>query len=135
MFLEATQAMEDGAAIVLTWVSVVITIVLAVIVLLIIRKNIKIAKEEHDIIVENAITKRAMVDSIKQYIKKVDRFGAMTLISVDVDGFADVNEVFGEKTGDQLLKEMAARILRVKNLPPFASFKYPGISSIPINDG
>jgi diguanylate cyclase (GGDEF)-like protein len=125
MFLDVAQAMDDGAAIVLTWLSVLVTIILGVVILLIIRRNIKLAKEEHDVIVENAITKRAMVDSIRQYIKKVDRFGAMTLISVDVDGFADVNEVFGEKTGDQLLKEMAARILRV--LPYKASLcKYEG---------
>ena len=54
-----------------------------------------------------------MEDSIKQYIKKVDRFGALTLMYVDIDGFGDLNEVFGRETCDQILKEMASRLLRM----------------------
>jgi diguanylate cyclase (GGDEF)-like protein len=54
-----------------------------------------------------------MEDSVRNYIKKVDRFGAMTLMYVDIDGFADLNEVFGHEACDLMLKEIATRILRV----------------------
>ncbi|MBQ3253310.1 MAG: bifunctional diguanylate cyclase/phosphodiesterase [Acholeplasmatales bacterium] len=108
MFLK----MNDGAAILLTFVILLVTIGLGALFLFFIRRNIAKEKEESEVIVENAITKRAMEDSIRNYIKKVDRFGAMTLMYVDVDGFGDLNEVFGREACDQILKEMAARILR-----------------------
>lgn len=69
-------------------------------------------KEASEVIVENAITKKAMEESISGYIKKVDRFGALALMYIDIDGFADLNEVFGRDTCDELLKEIANRILR-----------------------
>lgn len=112
MFL-ANDTMDSGAAILLTFVFVLLTIGLSVLVFFLIRRNIKREKEEHEVIIENAVTKRYMEDSIKQYIKKVDRFGALTLMYVDIDGFGDLNEVFGQEACDQVLKEMAARILRV----------------------
>ncbi len=105
--------MDNGAAILLSVLFVLITIGLSVLFLFLIRHNMKRQKEEHEVIVDNAITKRAMEDSIRQYIKKVDRFGALTLIYVDIDSFGDLNEVFGKETCDQILKEMAARMLRV----------------------
>ncbi len=105
--------MDNGAAVLLTIVFFLLTIGLSVLVLFFIRRNIKKEKEAHEVIVENAITKRNMEDSIKQYIKKVDRFGALTLMYVDIDGFGDLNEVFGRETCDQILKEMASRLLRM----------------------
>lgn len=105
--------MDNGAAVLLTIVFFLLTIGLSVLVLFFIRRNIKKEKEVHEVIVENAITKRNMEDSIKQYIKKVDRFGALTLMYVDIDGFGDLNEVFGRETCDQILKEMASRLLRM----------------------
>lgn len=105
--------MDNGAAVLLTIVFFLLTIGLSVLVLFFIRRNIKKEKEAHEVIVENAITKRNMEDSIKQYIKKVDRFGALTLMYVDIDGFGDLNEVFGRDTCDQILKEMASRLLRM----------------------
>lgn len=110
MFLEN---INDGLAIVLTLVAILVTIGLGVLFFFLIRRNILKEKEEHDVIVENAVTQRAMVDSINQYIKKVDRFGALTLYYVDIDGFGDLNEVFGTEACDQMLKEVASRILRV----------------------
>ncbi len=104
---------DNGAALLLTFVFILITIGLSVLFLFLIRRNIKRSKEEHEVIVENAVTKRYMEDSIRQYIKKVDRFGALTLMYVDIDGFGDLNEVFGQEACDQILKEMAARLLRI----------------------
>ena len=108
MFLE----MKDGAAILLTFVALLVTLGLCALFLYLIKRNFDKEKEESEIIVENAITKRQMEDSIRNYIKKVDRFGAMTLLYIDIDGFGDLNEIFGRETCDQLLKEMASRILR-----------------------
>ena len=105
--------MDDGAAIVLSLVALVAIIGASFLILMFIRRNIRHEKEASQVIVDNAITKRAMEDSIKQYIKKVDRFGALTLLYVDIDGFADLNEVFGRDTCDEILKEMATRILRI----------------------
>ncbi len=106
-------ALDDGAAILLTFVFLLITILLGVLLAFLIRRNLKKEKEESSVIVENAITKKAMVEQINQYIKKVDRFGALTLMYIDIDGFSDLNEVFGQETCDQILKEMATRILRI----------------------
>jgi diguanylate cyclase (GGDEF)-like protein len=78
-----------------------------------IKRNIRKEKEESEVIVEDVVTRRAMEDSVRNYIKKVDRFGAMTLMYVDIDGFADLNEVFGKVACDLMLKEIATRILRV----------------------
>lgn len=110
MFLEN---ISDSLAIVIMLIAVLVTIGLGVLMFFLIKRNIMKEREEHDVIVENAITQRAMVDSIKQFIKKVDRFGAMTLYYVDIDGFGDLNEVFGTEACDQILKEIATRILRV----------------------
>ena len=105
--------MDDGAAILLTCLFVLLTIGLAALIFFLIRRNIRVAKEEHEVIIENAVTRRYMEESIKSYIKKVDRFGALSLMYIDLDSFGDLNEVFGTEACDQILKEMAARILRV----------------------
>ena len=116
---------DDTSAILLTIVFVLLTIILGGLILVFIQRNILREKEEKNIIVENAISKRTMIESIKSYIKRIDRFGVFTLMSVDIDGFTDLNEVFGEKTCDQILRELAARILRV--LPYKASLcRYDG---------
>ena len=105
--------MDNTVAILLSFLFIFITIGLCALLLFFIRRNVKQMKEEHEIIVENAVTRRYMESNIKQYIKKVDRFGALTLMYVDIDGFGDLNEVFGVETCNQILKEMAARILRI----------------------
>lgn len=105
--------MNNGAAILLTFVAIFVTLGLGYLFFFLIKRNIAKEKEESEIIVEDAITRRQMEDSINLYIKKVDRFGAFTLMYVDIDGFADLNEVFGQEACDQILKETATRIIRV----------------------
>lgn len=107
------SAISDGVAMVLMFVALLVTGGLAFLFLWLIRRNIRKEKEESEVIVEDAVTRRAMEDSVRNYIKKVDRFGAMTLMYVDIDGFADLNEVFGHDACDLMLKEIANRILRV----------------------
>ena len=105
--------METGPAIVLTFVAILVTLGLSAGCFFLIRRNIRKEKEASQIIVENAVTKKAMEESIRGYIKKIDRFGAFTLLYIDIDGFGDLNEVFGHDACDQLLKEVANRIIRV----------------------
>lgn len=103
---------NDGVAILLTILAILVTLGLGYAFFLLIKHNINKEKEEAEIIVEDAVTRRQMEDNIESYIKKIDRFGAFTLIYVDIDGFADLNEVFGKETCDQILKETATRIIR-----------------------
>lgn len=105
--------MSDGSAILLSILVIIFTVIIGMVMYKFIRRNIKLAQEEKEVITENAVTKRSMVSSVKYYIKKVDKFGAFVLISVDLDGFGDLNEIFGEKACDQILKEMAGRIVRI----------------------
>ena len=105
--------METGPAIVLTFVAILVTLGLSAGCFFLIRRNIRKEREASQIIVENAVTKKAMEESIRGYIKKIDRFGAFTLFYIDIDGFGDLNEVFGHDACDQLLKEVANRIIRV----------------------
>ena len=116
---------DDSSAILLTILFVLLTVGLGWLLFMAIQRNIKLEKEENDIIVDNAISKKTLVDSVKSYIKRIDRFGVFTLMSIDIDGFGDLNEIFGEKTCDEILRELAARVLRV--LPYKASLcRYDG---------
>lgn len=103
----------DGTSILITCIVLAVTILLGVGAIFLIRKNLKHFKEEDDIIVENAITTSQMENSIRKHIKRVGNFGAATLIYVDIDSFHDLNELFGTKACDEILREMATRILRV----------------------
>ena len=115
MFLK----IEDGVAIVLTFVAIIVTIGIGFVIFLLIKRNIAREKEESEIITDDAISKRMMIDSIRNYIKKVDKFGAFVLMYVDIDDFGQFNEMFGRVACDNMLKEAAMRILRV--LPNKAS--------------
>ena len=75
--------METGPAIVLTFVAILVTLGLSAGCFFLIRRNIRKEREASQIIVENAVTKKAMEESIKGYIKKIDRFGAFTLLYID----------------------------------------------------
>ena len=98
---------SDVGAIVITFALLLVTAGLGVLFFFLIKRNINKEKEASQVIVENAITKKAMEESIRGYIKKVDRFGAMALLYVDIDGFGDLNEIFGHDACDDILKEIA----------------------------
>lgn len=104
---------DDATSVLLTAIFLLIMGALGVGIYFAIKKNLKHFKEEDDIIVENALTKSAMIQSINRHIKRVGNFGAATLMYIDIDSFHDLNELFGEKACDAILKEMANRIIRV----------------------
>ena len=106
-------AMDAPTTVLLTAIVVIITVLLGIGVWFAIKKNLQHFKEEDDIIVENAITKSQMLQSISKHIKRVGNFGASTLMYVDIDAFHDLNDLFGEKACDAILREVATRIIRV----------------------
>ena len=106
-------AVTGAGAIVLTFVAIIVTILLGALFLYLVRRNILKDKEASEVIIQDAVTKKGMEEAIRGYIKRVDKFGALTLLYIDIDGFGDLNEVFGRETCDQLLKEIAQRIVRV----------------------
>ena len=109
MFLE----MSDATAILLTFIALGIILILGIIFYFLIKRNIKKDKEAHDVIIEEAVSKKQMESSVKSYIKKIDKYGALSLLYVDIDGFSEITEIFGKETCDELLKEVAGRLLRV----------------------
>jgi preprotein translocase subunit YajC len=64
-------AMDDGAAILLTFVALAVIIILSVIFFFLIKRNLRLEREEHEIIVENAITRNQMISAVEQYIKRL----------------------------------------------------------------
>ena len=109
MFLE----IDGPTSVLLSTIVVVLTVLIGIGVWFAIRKNIRHFKEEDDIIVENAITTSQMLQSINKHIKRVGNFGALTLMYVDIDSFHDLNDLFGPKACDAILREVATRIIRV----------------------
>lgn len=106
-------SMETGSTILLTCLALAGMILVGIFFFVMIKKNLKHFKEEDDIIVENAIPSSQMLQSIQKHIKRVGTFGAATLIYVDLDSFHDLNSLFGPKACDEILREVATRILRV----------------------
>lgn len=106
-------AIDNPTSVLLTGIALLATVGLSVLIYFAIKKNMKHFKEEDDIIVENALTKSEMIRSINRHIRRVGNFGAATLMYVDIDSFQDLNELFGEKACDAILKEMANRIIRI----------------------
>ncbi len=104
--------MDDGSAILLSVIILLVIIALSVGCYFLIKRNLRKEKEANAIIVDEAISKKQMETSIRHYIKKVKQFGALSLLYVDIDGFTELNNVFGKETCDELLKEVARRIIR-----------------------
>ncbi|MDE7101069.1 MAG: diguanylate cyclase, partial [Anaeroplasmataceae bacterium] len=106
-------AMDNGSSILISCIVIAITIGLGILIFWGIRKNLKHFKEEKEIIVDNAIPKTQMIQLINKHIKKVGSFGAASFLYVDLDSFSDLNELFGTKACDEILREMATRIIRI----------------------
>lgn len=109
MFLATT---DPGVTILLTCIFVLATIGIGVLLAFLIKKNVEHFKEEDDVIADNVLPKTQLVKDINKYIKKIGSFGAATLIYIDIDDFTDINEIFGTKAGDEILRNVAVRILR-----------------------
>ena len=65
---------SDGGAIVLVFVSLIVTLGLGFLLYCLIRRNIRKEKEESEVIVEDAVTRRAMEDYPSKSIESSYRF-------------------------------------------------------------
>ena len=110
MFLASNN---PGVALLLTSIAVLATVGLGLLFAFLIKKNVEHFKEEDDVIADNVVPKSHLVKEINKYIKKIGSFGAATLIYLDIDDFTDINEIFGQKAGDEVLRNVAIRILKV----------------------
>lgn len=106
-------AIDNATSVLLTCLILIVMVLISIGLYFAIKKNLKHFKEEDDIIVENAIPTTQMLQSINKHIKKVGNFGAATLMYVDIDDFHDLNELFGTKAGDAILREVATRLIRI----------------------
>ena len=52
----------------------------------------------------------ALTSRLEQSLERVERRGAMAMLSLDLDGFKNVNDTLGHDAGDQLLVQVANRI-------------------------
>ncbi len=99
--------------------SLLIIITLFIIVILL-NKNVRIRKEgeerERNLAMTDALTgipnRRAAYDNLKRMMAEVDRSGtALTVCYIDVDNMKHVNDNYGHKEGDELLKSFAGLLL------------------------
>lgn len=70
-------------------------------------------KREKDLEIEHAIPKSQMVGDIQAFLKKSGSFGAATFLYIDVDSFSDILELYGQKSADKVIVELATRIARI----------------------
>ncbi len=109
MFLASNN---PGVALLLTCVAVILTVGLGLLFAYFIKRNVEHFKEEDEVIADNVVPKTQLIKEINKYIKKIGSFGAATLIYLDIDDFTDINEIFGQKAGDEVLRNVAIRILK-----------------------
>lgn len=109
MFLFA----NDGSYLFFTILAIVVSIGLIVLLFFLIRHNIKRYKEESDVILNEAYSKTQMKRTINKYIHKVGAYGACSFLYVDLDSFTDLNDLLGRKACDEILRQVALKIVRV----------------------
>ncbi|MDE7161482.1 MAG: bifunctional diguanylate cyclase/phosphodiesterase [Anaeroplasmataceae bacterium] len=80
----------------------------------------KYFKDKNNSIHERAIPKAQILKHINKHIRRVGNFGTATLILVDIDGFRNLIEMYGEDICNKVLKEVASKLVVL--LPEQASF-------------
>lgn len=109
MFLFANESSD----LLFAGIAVLVTVLFGFFLLWRIRVNRRKLREESENILDETMTRNSIRTSIEKYIDKVGIYGACAIMYVDIDGFGDLNDLLGEITCDDLLREIALRILKV----------------------
>ncbi len=104
---------NDNVTVFFAILVMVLSILICFVLLWRIRVNQRKYKEESETLLDETISRNNMRQSVERYIDKVGAYGACALIYIDIDDFGGLNELFGRETCDNLLKEIALRILKV----------------------
>lgn len=116
MFLFA----NESSYLFFTILIMVVSVIVIVIIFLLIRYNSRRFKEESSVILNESLSKTDIKRTVTKYLNKVGAYGACSLLYCDLDGFTNLNEMLGRKACDEILKEVALKILRA--LPYNATF-------------
>ncbi len=111
--------LSDSVIVLFSIIALIITLLLSYLFYRLIKANLIKLKEEAESLTESTLSKIEMRESIEYYIGKIGGFGVFSLLFFDIDNFTALNDLFGKEKCDNILAELANRI--VKTLPYRAS--------------
>lgn len=114
MILEITQSRLDknpGLLIILSIFAILVTIGLIYLLVLSIKKESKKYHDEKAVFIEGLLTKSEMLAEISTYLSKATETTSFSLLSINLDGFSNVINAFGQSDADKVLHKIALNIL------------------------
>ncbi|MCB1000199.1 MAG: diguanylate cyclase, partial [Acidimicrobiales bacterium] len=75
--------------------------------------NASLAYEASHDMLTGIANRRRILAVLADELGRVSRSAPLAVLFLDLDGFKEINDTYGHATGDQLLSEVAQRILRV----------------------
>jgi diguanylate cyclase (GGDEF)-like protein len=85
----------------------ILTVLLTIGLIVLVRRDRRVYKEEQSIILEGLLTKTALVSSINSYLAKITPEVSFSLLYVDIDNYADITNAFGNKDAARALEKVA----------------------------
>ncbi|MDY3195979.1 MAG: diguanylate cyclase, partial [Paracholeplasma sp.] len=70
-------------------------------------------KEERNILVEGALSRSAMNSYVSSYIAKIGKDVSFSMIYLDLDNFADIDNTFGTKETDKIIEKITKRMVDI----------------------
>ncbi len=70
-------------------------------------------KEERNILVEGALSRSAMNSYVSSYITKIGKDVSFSMIYLDLDNFADIDNTFGTKETDKIIEKITKRMVDI----------------------
>lgn len=104
---------SDSTYMFFTILAIIVAILLIVGIFFLIKHNMKRYSEESNVILNDALSRTQIKRTATKYINKVGVYGACSFLYVDLDAFSDLNELLGRKACDEILKQVALKLVRV----------------------